>query len=427
MDQSLLAPLFWCLLACAAVGAVLLARQRHVTTRLRVRNAEVEQALRIREEEVAHLASVRLRAVVDSVNGIGVDVPGLLHPRLQDTTFAQDLQVVLDLVADSEAKAVGRADEWVKTSLQSMARAVQSLAAEQQIAISAMQEQHDDPLVLEGLLRIDHANSQLGRRVQAVAVLCGAWPGTQRTAAELVDVVRGAVSRIRDYLRVEVRSRVDLAVVDTAVEPVVLAVAELLDNAARSSQSGTTVRVDVQGGHNGVSIVIDDAGVGMNSELIAKAHRLLSGTEPVDVRRLGNPPQTGFAVCGVLVAKYGFRVSVDTTSPYGGVRAVVFLPNDLLTRVERPEPLRSPPRATPVAAPPLEDHGQRPTTLNGLPVRRRQRPVQAGVSVSPRSRPAELQVAPPRSPEQTASGIGAWQQASVAGRAIDPHDERTSP
>jgi hypothetical protein len=58
----------------------------------------------------------------------------------------------------------------------------------------------------------------------------------------------------------------------------------------------------------------------------------------VDINRLGDPPQVGFAVVGVLAARYGFTVSVDTRSPYGGVRAVVFLPTELLTRVEKRQP-----------------------------------------------------------------------------------------
>ncbi len=125
-----------------------------------------------------------------------------------------------------------------------------------------------------------------------------------------------------------------LAVVSRAVEPVVLAVAELLDNAARHSQPNTTVEVGIQPVHNGACVVIDDAGVGMDGREIQNAVAMLSGRRPVDVSRLGDPPQFGFPVIGVLAARYGFSVSVDTRSPYGGVRAVVFLPSALLTQLD---------------------------------------------------------------------------------------------
>ena len=86
--------------------------------------------------------------------------------------------------------------------------------------------------------------------------------------------------------------------------------------------------------HNGAAVVIDDAGVGMDGTRCERAAALLSGQQAVDIYRLGDPPQFGFAVIGLLAARYGFSVSVDTRSPYGGVRAVVFLPTALLTRVE---------------------------------------------------------------------------------------------
>ena len=213
----------------------------------------------------------RLPLLVQSLNGREVDVPGPLNPRLTEITYGRHLDKVTELFAETGGRAKTRADESAKATLKAMMRGVQSLANEQQLEISRMQARHDDPDVLEGLLRIDHMNAQLGRRAQASAVLCGSWPGLQRSASPLTDVVRGATSRIRDYLRVQVHSQVSDAVVSRAVEPVVLAVAELLDNAARHSQPNTPVEVNFQPAHNGLAIVIDDAGVAMNAEELRRA------------------------------------------------------------------------------------------------------------------------------------------------------------
>jgi hypothetical protein len=229
-----------------------------------------------------------------------------------------------------------RADRTTRASLASAMRAVQGLANEQQLAISAMQEQHDDPEVLQGLLEIDHMNAQIGRRAQAVAVLSGSWPGRQRSASPVLAVVRGATSRIRDYQRVHIRGEGASAVVSRAVEPVVLAVAELLDNAARHSPLDTPVEVLIQSSHNGTSIVIDDCGIGMSHDELWQASTVLSGEKHVDVNRLGNPPAFGHAVVGQLASRYGFRAFVDAPSPFGGLRATVFLPAGLLTPLDRP-------------------------------------------------------------------------------------------
>jgi hypothetical protein len=375
--------------------------------------------------------------LVQSLNGRQVEVPGPRHPRLAELPYGRHLDQVTEMFAESGGRAKARADESAKATLKAMMRGVQSLANEQQLAISRMQAQHDDPDVLDGLLKIDHMNAQLGRRAQASAVLCGSWPGLQRSASPLTDVVRGATSRIRDYLRVQVHSQVSDAVVSRAVEPVVLAVAELLDNAARHSQPNTPVEVNFQPAHNGMAIVIDDAGVAMNSEELKRASRLLSGQDAVDINRLGDPPQVGFAVIGVLAARYGFSVSVDTRSPYGGVRAVLFLPTALLTRLDdRSRTVRAAPSAPSapekepvpeaVGAAPAEAPQQPSLTASGLPRRRRAsggepsapQPQTAG----PEERSAPAPGEPGRPARQTAAGLGAWQRGTQAGRATVPPD-----
>ncbi|KAK1182657.1 ATP-binding protein [Streptomyces sp. NBS 14/10] len=327
----------WCLGVVLLIVFVLLMRQRTIAAGVRRRNATLEESLKSRDEELQHLVEMRLPVIADALNQPS-QLPGLRDERLAGTTFAQSLHGVVELFTRAVDKAQARADASAKAALKASMRAIQGLANEQQLSISQMQDRHDNPDVLRDLLEIDHANSQFGRRAQAIAVLCGSWPGRQRVSSPLTDVVRGAKSRIRDYRRVQVHALVDVAVMSRAVEPVVLAVAELLDNAARHSQPNTNVEVSLQPVHNGAVIVIDDAGVGMDGMEVQRAATLLSGERAVDVARLGDPPQFGFAVIGLLAARYGFSVSVDTRSPYGGVRAVLFLPTALLTHVDADEP-----------------------------------------------------------------------------------------
>ncbi|MEU5104331.1 MULTISPECIES: ATP-binding protein [unclassified Streptomyces] len=323
----------WCLAVVVLVVFVLLIRQRTINAGVRRRNATLEDNLRARDEELQHLLEMRLPVIADTLSQPS-PLPGLRDERLAGTAFAQSLHGVVELFTRAVDKAQARADASAKAALKASMRALQGLANEQQLSISQMQDRHDNPDVLRDLLEIDHSNSQFGRRAQAIAVLCGSWPGRQRISSPVTDVVRGAKSRIRDYRRVQVHALVDVAVVSRAVEPVVLAVAELLDNAARHSQPNTNVEVSLQPVHNGAVIVIDDAGVGMDGLEVQRAAGLLSGERAVDVARLGDPPQFGFAVIGLLAARYGFSVSVDTRSPYGGVRAVLFLPTALLTHVD---------------------------------------------------------------------------------------------
>ncbi|MCI2423607.1 ATP-binding protein [Saccharopolyspora sp. K220] len=346
----------------------------------------------------------RLPALVESLNGVPVEVPGLFHQELAGTPYAAKLDSVIELFTNFAAETKQRADRAAKATLTSTMRGVQSLANEQQLVITEMQHRHDDPEVLVDLLKIDHANSQLARRAQATAVLCGSWPGQQRAASPLIDLVRGGTSRIRDYLRVKVHTQVDMAVVSRAVEPVVLALAELLDNAARYSQPNTSVEVHFQPAHNGISIVIDDAGVGMNAEERERTQSLLSAQAAPDINRLGDPPQIGFALAGVLAARYGFKVFVEASSPYGGMRAVVFLPNELLTRVE----------TRPAAVPPADEapveEAPTPRTAGGLPKRRRKSSTTSVADAPTESIPT------PTWGRGRAQGMGAWQRGTRSGR-----------
>jgi hypothetical protein len=429
-----------CLLVVLLAALVLLVRERQISARLRRRAAGLDDNIRARDEEIHHLATVRLPELI----GSGTQDPGqavaLWQGRLAGSRFAHSVRTVAELFGQSLDAVQARADTSAKSALKSSMRALQGLANEQQLAISDMQERHDDPDVLRDLLVIDHTNSQFARRAQVIAVLCGSWPGRQRAASSLVDAVRGATSRIRDYRRVQVHSQVDMAVTSRAVEPVVLAVAELLDNAARHSQPNSTVQVSIQPAQNGTAIVIDDAGVGLVEQEIRRAELLLSGRRLLNIQQLGDPPQFGFTVIGLLAARYGFRVSVDTRSPYGGVRAVLFLPSVLLTHVKDEAAPGYPPPVAVSASGPRPHPPQPRTTVDAptqervpappasgaqpLPRRRRRQPLQNGARANaPAQAPEEVE--PPsdgagRSATDAAAVVGAFARGTRAGRLSSP-------
>ncbi|MFI0908411.1 ATP-binding protein [Streptomyces sioyaensis] len=457
MTQHIPEAVFWCLAAVTLTALWLLVRQHRITATLRRHLRSRDAGLLAREEEVRHLAEVRLPALAEASLGTAPPpVPGPLDAELAGTTYGKNLQRITEQFTGGTQAAQSRADTSAKASLKATMRSLQALANEQQLAISDMQDRHDDPDVLQDLLEIDHANAQFGRRAQAITVLCGSWLGRQRAASPVLDVVRGATSRIRDYRRVQVHSRVDMDVVSRAVEPVVLAVAELLDNAARHSQPNTTVEVGIQPAHNGVSIVVDDAGIGMDAREAEEGTRRLSGHDDIDINRLGMPPQFGFAVIGVLAARYGFRVSVNAESPYGGVRAVLFLPNALLNRVrfmgpplptqgaERtPAPEYASPRAPEAeavgdaaaqpgpgtaTAPPSAESSPLPeaeaapsSTAGGLPKRRRRTP-QHQAAGDPAA-PAGSDPALVRPAAEAASRMSAFARGTRSGRDASPDSE----
>lgn len=431
MTSHISEAVFWTTGAAALVLLFLLLRQLRVSAQLRKSHRILESGIRSRDEEIGHLVEVSLPAMLEPYEGTAGAKGNAKQPQLGETPFATRVEQLTGLFIRSGHATQLHAEQAAKSALKASMRAIQSLSNEQQLAISQMQEAHDDPQVLQDLLEIDHMNAQIGRRAQAIAVLCGSWPGRQRASAPLVDVVRGATSRIRDYRRVQVHAQADAAVISRAVEPVVLAIAELLDNAARHSQPNTTVQVGFQLAHNGVSIVIDDAGVGLQGRETQRASTLLSGEHAVDVSQLGDPPQFGFAVIGLLAVRYGFHVSVDTRSPYGGVRAVVFLPSALLASPGGDQtgaqpisqaivPRALPPEVRDASASFLETHGD-PSLL--LPQRRRRRQVAERPAVPARPQHSVAEV---RTARDAAAVLGAFSRGTRAARSTSQDAEGMS-
>lgn len=383
------------LVALVAVGAVLRARMTNIG--LRRQNAQL-----LRERET------------------------LLQHREQ----LQAANADLSRRHDTELSEVRKdAEEETKTVLKAAVRTLQGLADEQQLVIEKAQTKYgDDPRILEDLMAVDHTNSQFGRRAQGIAVLCGGWLGRRETVASAYDVARSAQGRIRQFDRVRINGQVNFSVVSRAVEPVAVVLAELLANATNYSAPGTPVEINIQAVPRGVCIIVDDAGLGMAQEEKDRAAALLAPQAAISVSSLGIPPQFGFAVSGLLAARYGFKVSVDSVSPYGGVRAVVLLPDELLSGDVPPPPAardvweeapahslqEAPaPAPTPLFPSAVQPAAARPTvkdtTAGGLPKRRRQSPV----SVVP---PAGSEPEPAPGNEATASRLGAFQRGTRSGR-----------
>ncbi|MEU6971185.1 ATP-binding protein [Kitasatospora aureofaciens] len=278
---------------------------------------------------LALVAAARYRAVSVTQRGRADRLEGELA-SLQEQLTSELSRRGADLAAVQQEQELTASTQ---RAFLSVARRILVMAHDQQALLDEMERTHDDPALLEGLLKADHAAAQQARLAQTLAVLCGAragrhWP----EPVSLEDVVRGAQSRILPFQRVVVRSRIETAVVGAAAEALIHAVAELLDNATRYSPPSTQVFVTLMPVHNGAVIEIDDGGVGMPEQAVAKAAAALAGGSSLEVSRLGEVPQLGLAAVGRLAESYGFRVTLSSApSPYGGVRVVVLLPNALLT------------------------------------------------------------------------------------------------
>ncbi|MFF8945086.1 ATP-binding protein [Streptomyces sp. NPDC014864] len=383
-------PLLWILLVVLAAAVVAVLRARRTNMALRRTKNDLETGLGRAHAELGQART---------------------HVAALGTQHELDLA---DVRADAESST--------KAVLKSAMGTLQSLAEEQQVLLDNLLKKYgDDTEVLADLMSVDHTGSQFGRRAKGISVLCGGWLGRRDGAATVYDVARSAQGRIKDFDRVGVHSQVNVSITSKAVEPIAVVLAELLDNATNYSAPGTPVEVNIQAVPTGVCFIVDDAGLGMDQETKDRAQVLLSADGPVDITRLGDPPRFGFAVCGMLAARYGFAVSVGSVSPYGGVRAVIRVPETLLAAggpapvAEAQEPAGqepAPQRLAPVPVGPSHVVG---TTSGGLPKRRRR---QGPISVVPAPAAAASADDPADEPdsEVTASRLGAFARGTQLGR-----------
>ncbi|MGW7414313.1 ATP-binding protein [Streptomyces sp. NPDC054863] len=462
--------LLWCLSAGTAAAVVLAAavvRARMQSAGLRQSltasegqntaslhaNTELNARLRAVEAEIQHLAGARLPDLALALAHPHVPVRGLLDSRFAGTGTDRALSAVLERTGEAVTKERERVDAAAQSTLRGATTTIQALLYQLQTSLQDMQHRYDDPAVAQDLLAADFLNEQALRRIQTTGVVCGAWPGLTREDSYLAELVVGASSRLRGYERVQVSNQLrdPVAVVARAVEPIAITVTELLANALHHSHHGLPVAVTLQQGNRGASVIIDDYGVGMHADELQRAKELLSGDDRLMFTQLGDPPRSGFAAAGQLVRQYGFGVHVEP-SPYGGVRAVVYIPGDpLLTvldessrpmsvmaplphhsgtpdRPHTPLPSRTAQRSAEgpeaSAGSPAGSSGlvaQSPAPLQDdaeLPRRHRRRPAAEVEQGVPRTEPA-----PARTPEENASRWAALQQGTESGRAA----ARTSP
>jgi signal transduction histidine kinase len=399
-------------LACAEIG-----RRGRAIAQLRRRQAATEQELvrrlEMQEAETDRLAVEVLPAAISRLHhGDSVEeaLSGAGQSAALGAAFVKAHEDVVRTVLDAV-----KAEEDLRDSAQrafvNVARRVQAIVHQQFQDLREMEERHGgSPDVFDDLLRLDHGTALIGRLADSLAVLGGSRPGRQWQApVPLFNVLRGAMSRITDYQRVELHSVVEVAIAGPTVEPLIHALAELLDNATRYSPPQTRVHMTAVEVQAGIAVEIEDGGVGLGDEARVRAERVLTQVVTgLDLADLGENPRLGLSVVGRLAQTHRFQVSLRP-SAYGGVRAVLIIPRDLATVV----PLSAatpgaavtvnPNRPVPAIALQPEEPRNIETNENGLPQRRRGVTPPVGGSRAQQSltapRPAQAQ-----QPEPAANG-----------------------
>ncbi|MFB8772712.1 ATP-binding protein [Streptomyces broussonetiae] len=214
-----------------------------------------------------------------------------------------------------------------------VARRIQAIIHQQNDELREMEEDHGtNPAVFDDLLRLDHGTALIGRLADSVGVLGGGRPGRQwPLPVSLYSTLRGAMSRILEFRRITLDNVPRISVKGIYVEPVIHACAELFDNATRYSPPQSKVHVTAVEVQSGIAIEIEDSGVSFNEETRNRVEGLVAeAMEGIDIQEIDKAPRLGLAVVGRLCKTYKMQVQLRP-SAYGGVRAVLVVPMNMLT------------------------------------------------------------------------------------------------
>ncbi|WP_432901016.1 nitrate- and nitrite sensing domain-containing protein [Micromonospora matsumotoense] len=208
-------------------------------------------------------------------------------------------------------------------------RRTQNLVGRQIALIDRLEQQETEPGRLEHLYRLDHISSRLRRNAGSLVVLSGATGDDAHVAPiPVADVVRLALGEIEDYTRVDVRVPPEVVAVPAIIGDLVLALAELMENATVFSPPHTRVVVTAEPTDDGARLAVIDQGIGMSEQRLAEENARFTRRERLD---LAPSEVLGLFVVGRLARRHGWTVELAATAG-GGVTASLVLPGSALAR-----------------------------------------------------------------------------------------------
>lgn len=202
---------------------------------------------------------------------------------------------------------------------------------ERQIRLLQLLEQGEkDPERQAILLRLDRIANRMHRNSENLLILAGQEPSSNwDQPVALANAVRVAVSEVEESQRVSLNAHPDIAIAGSAVNDVVHLLAELIENA--TSFSAAEMQVDISARlltSGGALIDITDQGIGMTPKEMAYANWRLENPPTAEITV---PKWIGLFVVARLAARHGIGIRLQPAE-VGGLTALVWLPNEVLTQ-----------------------------------------------------------------------------------------------
>lgn len=211
-----------------------------------------------------------------------------------------------------------------------LARRLQSLVHREISILDELENEIEDPDLLKDLFHVDHLATRIRRHAENLAVLGGAVSRRQwSNPVSMTEVLRSAIAEVEQYSRVKLVPPVDGRLRGHAVADVIHLLAELVENATVFSAPHTQVLLRANLVTSGLAVEVEDRGLGMPVGEQVRMNALLADPDRVNVAGLLADGRIGLFVVSQLAKRHGITVRLQTNI-YGGVQAVLVLPQSLL-------------------------------------------------------------------------------------------------
>jgi signal transduction histidine kinase len=232
--------------------------------------------------------------------------------------------VITTAVREAETK------QGVRSVFLSIARRSQTIVHRQLKVLGSAERAAQDPDQLQLLFKLDHLSTRARRNAENLIILAGEQPGRQwRNPVSLRDIVRSAIAETEEFTRVITSGIPDAPVAGAAVADIVHLLAELVDNSTEFSPQDASVEVRGKAVGRGIVLEIEDQGLGMEEAQRNALNVMLQDPPDFDVMAPSTQSRVGLFVVARLAARRGIRISLRE-SVYGGIDAIVLIPNQLI-------------------------------------------------------------------------------------------------
>lgn len=290
---------------------------RRTTARGQVELRELVEQLRKGETPPPRRAALSVTPGADDFDRLAADLA-----RAQDVAVTAVVQATqLSSQAGSEQKV----EVFVN-----LARRLQSLVHREISILDDLENDVEDPDLLKGLFHVDHLATRIRRHAENLAVLGGAVSRRQWShPVSMTEVMRSAIAEVEQYSRVKLVPPIDGTLRGHAVADCIHLLAELVENATVFSAPHTQVLLRANVVTSGLAVEVEDRGLGMPVTEQNKMNALLTDPDQVNVASLLQDGRIGLFVVSQLARRHGISVRLQTNI-YGGVQAVLVLPQELL-------------------------------------------------------------------------------------------------